>query len=263
MTQARRAKGLAGRSRRAWLLIVIPLVLLLAGLLLFQGLRRQAEQGGLPIPGASTASASASPTAATPTATTATPSPTPSTPSKGSSSPSAKPKDSAAATAALRACQAKVKAADEVLDAAKIGMRHWSEHIQAQTDANADKISVEKMDAIFDRTKKAGDEDEKRYDSAVKSYEGEDGSCRKVSGATAKTTQQLARCAEREKAQDPVLAAADDGMGDWTRHLAEMRRSEQGKIHNPQAKWLATWRAAPKNINAYDEAVEKFSPPDC
>ena len=142
-------------------------------------------------------------------------------------------------------------------------MRHWSEHIEAQTDMNAGKITHEEMEDIFDRTKKAGDEDEKRYDSAVKSYDDEDGSCREVSGASAKITQQLARCAERGKAQEPVLAAAKDGMGDWTKHLAEMRRSDQGKIHNPQQKWLATWRAAPKNIDAYDEAVEKFSAPQC
>jgi hypothetical protein len=262
MTQARRAKGLAGRGRRAGLLVVIPLVMLLAGLLLFQGLRQQAEQGGLPIPGALTASASASPDVATPTATTPTPSPSPSTPSRSSSSPSAKPNDSAA-TAALRACRTKVDAGDEVRSAARIGMRHWSEHIQAQTDANADKISEEKMEDIFDRTKTAGDEDEKRYDSAVKRYEDEDGSCRKVSGASAKITQHLARCAERDKAQEPVLAAAEDGMEDWIRHLGEMRRSDKGKIHNPQQKWLATWRAAPKNINAYEKAVDKFSAPDC
>ena len=82
-------------------------------------------------------------------------------------------------------------------------------------------------------------------------------------GRNDKTRRQLARCAEREKAQDPVLVAADDGMKDWITHLGDMRRSEQGKIHNPQQKWLATWRAAPKNIDAYDKAVEKFSAPQC
>ena len=60
-----------------------------------------------------------------------------------------------------------------------------------------------------------------------------------------------------------MLAAADDGMEDWVKHLGDMRRSEQGKIHNPQQKWLETWRAAPKNIDAYDEKAEKFSAPDC
>ena len=150
-----------------------------------------------------------------------------------------------------------------MLATAKTGMGHWSDHIQAQTDANSGEITIGEMEDIFDRTMKAGDEDEKRYRSAMKSYEDQDGSCRKVSGASAKITKQLARCAERGKAQDPVLGAADDGMEDWIKHLGDMRRSEQGKIHNPQQKWLATWRAAPKNIDAYDEAADKFSAPDC
>ena len=259
MTQARRAKGFAGRGRRAWLLIVIPLLMLLAGLLLFRGLGQQAEQGGLSIPGASTASSPASTDVATPTATPSAPSRTP-TPSPSRSS--AKPND-AKATAALRACRAKVKAGDEVLDVAKTGMRNWSDHVQAQTDANSGKIKIGEMEDIFNRTMKAGDEDEERYRSAVESSAGEKGSCREVSGASAQTRRQLARCAEREKAQDPVLAAADDGMKDWITHLADMRRSEKGKIHNPQQKWLATWRAAPKNINAYEKAADKFSAPRC
>jgi hypothetical protein len=237
------------------LLIVVPLLMLLAGLLLLRGLSRQAELGGLLVPGASTASASASPDVTTPTARTP-------TPSAEASTPRAQPDDSAA-MADLRACRAKVKAGDEVLAAAKTGMQHWSEHVQAQTDANAGKITVGEMEDIFDRTMKAGDEDEKRYSSAAKSYEDQDGSCREVAGASAKINQQLARCSERGKAQEPVLGAAADGVGDWIKHLGDMRRSEQGKIHNPLQKWLETWRAAPKNIDAYDEAADKFSAPNC
>lgn len=256
MTQARRAKGLLGRGRRAWLLVVVPLLMLLAGLLLLRGLSRQAELGGLPIPGASSTSAPASPDLATPTPTAPRPSPSPAT-------PSGEP-EGTAATAALRACQRKVGAGDEVLAAARTGMRHWSEHVQAQTDANSGEITVGEMEDIFNRTMKAGDEDEKRYSEAVKSYEDQNGSCRRVPGAQSKITEQLARCAEREQAQEPVLAAAKGGMGDWIKHLGEMRASEQGKIHNPLQKWLETWRAAPKNIDAYDEAADKFSAaPDC
>ena len=255
MTQARRAKGLSGRGRRAWLLILVPLLMLLAGLLLFRWVGRQAELGELSIPGASTASASASPAAVSSTATASTPSPSAATPSGQ--------QDDSAATAALRACKAKIKAADEVLAAAKTGMRNWSDHVQAQTDANAGKITVGEMEDIFDRTMKAGDKDEKRYSSAVKRYEDRDGSCREVSGASATINEQLARCGRREQGQEPVLAAAGDGMGDWIKHLGDMRRSEQGRIHNPLQKWIATWRAAPENINAYDKAADKFSAHDC
>jgi hypothetical protein len=215
--------------------------MLVAGTLIFLAISRRAELGPLPIPGASTATA---PTTAE------------------TSPPSAQPPDPAAA-AALKACRAKVEAADEVLTTAKTGMRHWSEHVQAQTDGNAGKITAGEMDDIFDRTMKAGDEDEKRYQAAVKSYKAQDGKCGNVPGASAQVSQRLARCAERGRAQDPVLDAAHDGMEDWMKHLGEMRRSAKGKIHNPQQKWLQTWRAAPKNIKAYDHAADKFSAPDC
>jgi hypothetical protein len=262
MTQARRAKGWSRRGRRAWLLIVIPLLMLLAGLLLFRGLSRQADVGGLPIPDASAASTSASPGVASPTASVATPSPSATTPSPSATTPSGRPNDSAA-IAVLRACRAKVKAGDEVLAAAETGMRHWSEHVRAQTDANEGKITVGEMEDIFERTMKAGDEDEKQYSAAVKGYEDQDGSCREVSGASASIREQLGRCTERGKAQEPVLAAAEDGMSDWIKHLGEMRRADQGKIHNPQQQWLETWRAAPKNIDAYNEAADRFSAPNC
>jgi hypothetical protein len=245
MTDARRA--LRPRRRRGvWLLIVVPLVLLVAGTLILLGLRRQAERGTLPIPLKSTRSASPVATVSTPRA-----------PSKESEAKAAK------AATALKGCRAKVHAADEVMAEGKDGMRHWAEHVEAQTDAFAGKITVGKMEDIFDRTMKAGDEDEKRYADAVKAYHNMDGSCRSVAGASAMVIKQLAQCAKRGRAQRPVLAAAEDGMADWTKHLAEMRRSMKGKIHNPQKKWLKTWRAAPPHINAYEKAVRRFSAPEC
>ena len=126
----------------------------------------------------------------------------------------------------MKGCRAKVRAADQVMAAGKDGMRHWAEHVQAQTDALAGKITVGKMEDIFDRTMKAGDEDEKRYTAAVKAYRHRDGSCRAVAGASAQVAKQLTRCADRGRAQRPVLVAAEDGMADWTKHLADMRRSE-------------------------------------
>jgi len=240
MTDARRALP-PRRRRRGWLLIAVPLVLLVVGTLILLGVRRQPDLATLPIPKELTQSAT--PAAADPT-------------------PSAEPPEAKAA-AALKGCRAKVQAADHVMAVGKDGMRHWADHVQAQTDAFAGKITVGKMEDIFDRTMKAGDEDEKRYTEAVKSYHNRDGSCRPVAGASAKVTKQLNDCTKRGQAQRPVLATAEDGMADWTKHLAEMRRSMKGKIHNPQKKWLKTWRAAPPHINAYEKAANRFSAPRC
>ena len=238
MTEARRA--LPPRRRwGVWIIIIVPLVLLVAGLLIVLGLRRQADLGNLPPQ----------------------PSRSPSI-DVGGATPGGRPPEADAA-AALKGCRAKVQAGDKVMAAGQTGMRHWSEHIQAQTDFNAEKISLKKMDAIFDRTRKAGDEDEKRYVKAVKAHEDRSGSCKKIPGASAAIAKQLARCAKRGDAQQPVLDAAKDGMADWTKHLGVMRKSIKGKIHNPQKKWLRTWRAAPPHINAYKKAAARFSAPNC
>ena len=222
--------------------------MLLAGTLGLLGLNRQADLGRVPLPGVS--ATSASPTVAV------------TTPRPPSATPSGKPDDSAA-MAALRACRAKVKAADEVLAAAKPGMQNWADHVQAQTDVDSGAITESEMEDIFDRTRRAGDEDEKRYNAAVRNYEDQDGSCREAAGASTRITEQLTRCSKRAQAQEPVLAAAEDGMADWIKHLGDMRRSDQGKIHNPAQQWREAWRAAPRNIEAYEEAAEKFSGPDC
>jgi hypothetical protein len=238
VARARRALRPPRRRRRVWLLIVIPLVVLLTGTVIILQLSRLAKSGGLPMPDLSSLTQPTESGGAT----------------RGGHS---------TAAAVLRNCHAKVEAGDKVLTVAKQGMRVWSEHIQAQTDANAGKITLHEMDDIFERTRKSGAEDAQRYKTAVDGYRREKGPCTAQSDPSADLREQLARCAQRETAQQPVLRAAEDGMSDWIRHLAEMRRSKQGKIHNPQKKWLQTWRAAPKNINAYDKAAEKYSAPNC
>jgi len=239
------------RRRNLWILAAVALAVVVAGTLVVFGVTRQAEDSRPDTlaspPGSSSTSAS-----------TVSPDATPST----QSTPSTAPQDSGAA-AALNGCRTKVQAGDDVMAAAEVGMGHWSEHIQAQTDANAGKITVEEMEEIFSRTMEAGDEDEQRYTEAVKTHDGQDGSCQAVADASAEVTAQLVRCAERGRAHQPVLDAAADGMADWTKHLGEMRRSMKGKIHNPQKTWLRTWRAAPPHINAYEKAAKQFSAPDC
>ena len=251
MTQARRAVG-PRRRNAVFLFVGVALLLLVVGVLIILGLGRQADTGNLPIP---------RPFSSAPASTTAT-DPTPTGPTRTDPTRTGSAQEESADTA-LKACRANVAAADKVLAVGKDGMLNWSEHIQAQTDANEGEITIAEMDAIFDRTMKAGDHDETRWADAIKAHQKTSGSCKNVAGAPTEVANQLARCAERRRAQEPVLNAAHDGMADWTKHLGEMRRSMKGKLHNPQQKWLQTWRAAPPHINAYKQAVGRFSAADC
>lgn len=180
-----------------------------------------------------------------------------------SSSPGGDGTAAAEAKRALAACQAGVRARDDVIEAASTGVGHWSEHVQAQTDVYAGKLSTESMDAIFKRTRLAGPDDVRRYQEAVSAAEDRSAGCDPVASAPAAVSDQLQSCLQRSKAQEPLLKAGADGMDDWESHLADMRRSRMHHVDDAQGVWLRAWRAAPGHIKAYQQANEEFDAPAC
>ena len=195
------------------------------------------------------------------------PAPTPS----ASPTPSATAKPTATATpasaeavAAMEACQERVRAADEVLKEARTGIAHWDAHVGAERDARDGAISVDERQRIFSETRLKGPADQKRYADAQRAYERvRDASCGKAKGADAKVAATLSRCQERANAQGRLLRAAAAAMGDWKDHLADMQRSREIHVDNAQEVWLAAYRAAPKNLNAYEKALRDFDAPRC
>ena len=189
----------------------------------------------------------------------ASPSPTP------SETPTPTPDPAAVkAQQALDACQAKVEAADEVIAEAKTGIEHWALHVDAQRQADLGNYTIEQMTAQFKATRLKGPGDQKRYHDALKTYEDRQGaSCGKVSKAPEKIAAALAKCATRSGDQQPVLPAGAAGMKDWAAHLAAMQRNKLYHLPNAQEIWLKAYRAAPKNINAFDHAIDKYDPPKC
>jgi hypothetical protein len=250
--------------------VVIPVVIAL-----LVGVGVVALQQGW-LSGDTSTTANPSPAATTTHATGHTMSTTPETPSASatptedessatprSPSPSRAGQAGAEVAQVLEGCQDKVRAADRVLKAADVGIGHWAEHVQAQTDANSGKISVKKMDAIFKRTRLDGPDDVKAYDRARDDVDQSSGSCDEPEGATGPDRDKIEDCAARSKAQRPVLAAAEDGMDDWESHLAAMRRSRMGHVNDAQGVWIRAWRAAPPHIKAYEKAAKGFDAPPC
>jgi hypothetical protein len=195
----------------------------------------------------------------------------PTTTPRANATPSSTPKASASATptangAAVKAmdeCRDRVRAADRVLEEAKPGIAHWEAHIKAQRDAERNAISAAEQQAIFKRTRLAGPSDQKRYADAANDVERTKGSCSKVDGADAAVKSAMAKCQQRSRAQKPVLAAADDVMRDWRKHLADMQRSRETHVKDAQRVWIRAYRAAPENINAYEKAIDNFDAPRC
>jgi hypothetical protein len=259
MAEPRRALVPARRRGRTLLLIAIPLaaLLIIGGVVLAQ-LQRTDGPAVTSVPGTSSETAahghSPSASVAAEPSKAAAPSRTP--------SPTATEKGTDAA-AVLAACQARVDAGDKLMAAAAVGMRHWSDHVQAQTDANAGRISARRMDRIFTRTRRLGPDDERKYRDAVAAHEGQSAGCEPSDGAPPDVADRLERCVQREQAQQPVLQTAGAGMTDWIRHQDQMRASRAGHAAHPQRTWLRTWRAAPPKIEAYEQAVADFEAPDC
>jgi hypothetical protein len=250
MARARRAK-----PRRSRALIALIVVALLAGGVV-AALRFW--PGSLvaisPTSGTSTTPSQASPSA-------------PATASSASPSPSASGGATAASAEAVRtleACQTRVRAADDVLKQARTGIGHWETHIDAQRRWDDGDISLEERQAQFKASRLKGPADQKRYSDAVRAYDDHrDADCGEVEDADAEIAATLDRCSERSKAQTPVMSAAAEAMGDWKQHLADMQRAKEVHVANAQEIWLAMYRNAPTNINAYNKAIRDFDAPPC
>jgi hypothetical protein len=258
MARARRAK-----PRRSRALIGLIVVALLAGGMV-AALRFWPNSLTAVGPTASPA-VETSPSVAAPStpATTASPSTAP-TPSASAKSRATATPASAAAVRAMEACQTRVRAADDVLDAAGTGIDHWEAHVDAERRAARGDISVKDRQAIFKETRLKGPADQKRYADAQRAYERvRDAFCGKAEGADATVAATLSKCRERAVAQGPLMRAAAAAMGDWKSHLADMQRSREVHVDDAQAIWIKAYRAAPKNINAYEKALRDFDAPRC
>ena len=171
---------------------------------------------------------------------------------------------SAEAVRALESCRERVRAADEVLKQARTGIGHWETHIDAQRRWEDGDISLEERQAQFKASRLKGPADQKRYSDALRAYDDHrDADCGEVEDADGEIAATLDRCSERSKAQTPVMSAAAKAMGDWKQHLADMQRAKEVHVANAQEIWLAMYRKAPTNINAYNKALRDFDAPPC
>jgi len=173
---------------------------------------------------------------------------------------------SAASKNALKACQQKVHAADEVLKEGKIGVKHWATHVQAQADNFDGKITITDMKGKFKATRLKGPDDIKRYNDALSAYDDLKGSCRKIADADGEVAAALAKCDKRSKAQKPMMKATADGMRDWKNHQKLMQANKDHQAGTPaqaQAAWLKQYHGAFKNLNEFKKASADFNPPTC
>lgn len=234
--------------RRVAILCTVPVVVIAAaaaGVLIWSA---QQNPTGLP-PSSAGSGAAVPPSSSTP------PSDSPA-PSENASGPTG---EQAAAAKAIADCRREVAQSESVLQAAGEGVDHWRQHVQAQTDLTLGRNTEAETKAIWKRTKLPGPSDVAKYETARSGHKAVADACKAVVAATSQQAEQLKLCRARLEKVRVALTGADLAMGDWADHLADMRKSASGHVHNAQEVWLDTWRAAPPNLEKYASAMDTLA----
>lgn len=152
--------------------------------------------------------------------------------------------DPATVALALTECRSQVLAAEEVIEAAGAGIRHWREHLRAQTDFDKGRLTYVGMESAFARTAKKGVDDRETWESAAASYESDPDSCGPIIGASGPQRSVMVDCAIRLNALEQAIPDGSAAMKDWTGHLARAHRDQDDE----NAEAAEHWSKPPKSV---------------
>lgn len=183
-------------------------------------------------------------------------------PSQAQESGAATPAGTAAElspSAELAACAGSLTAGDAVLAAARVGVDHWSQHVQARTDLLAGRQAEAVTKAIWKRTRLAGPSDQQQYAAALSAWNPKSSACAVLepTGEDARVREAAAACQTRAAAVARAITASRTAMTDWQTHLGNMARHAAGEMtaEHAQHLWVESWRTAPSHISAYQTAM--------
>ncbi len=176
--------------------------------------------------------------------------------SSGSASPTARPGSQSAGpvrlTGPLRACRARVRNAERVVDVANGGVTRWRTHVQARTDMLAGRISEARMEKLWVYTQERGPKDQRRFRTVLRDYR-PPAPCRRLRDVPPAQRRLADSCTARAGRATRAVRAARAAMRDWRDHLATMAAFSDGKMtaSMAQGRWVKAWNAAPANIMAF------------
>ena len=218
---------------------------------------------------------------ATRTAPVLSPTPSPPTPSgtapptaspsaSASPSPSASQQTAARATALPRAlleCGKAVRTAERTVAAAESGARNWGDHVRAYRELVDGDMSYRQADKLWNTTKKAGPDDQRRFRRVLKAYEPADDACRGVTRQAGRAHADLAAaCARRGTAASAAVDRSRRVLDVWADHLEQMREREAQDLSDARARKLfrKAVRAAPGQLRDLDRARDRLADaPEC
>src|SRR5215207_9184840 len=156
---------------------------------------------------------------------------------------------------AAAACAREIAAGEALVEAARTAAGHWREHVEARTNLLSGKNSLATTRAIWKRTRLAGPTDLASLASAATAQAKARGGCSTISGTAAEP------CRQRLAALDVAASAGRATARDWANHLSMMAAHAAGAFgaEHAQHEWVAAWRGAPKNLNAFKRADEALA----
>lgn len=149
-------------------------------------------------------------------------------------------------------CREQVDQAEAVLKAGRTGIEHWNQHVQAQTDVLAGRISQQDFETTIKDTRDLGPRDLSRWDDALGRWKDDPQACSGVNGATPEDAAALGKCGRRLNALRTALPSAKAAIEDWRKLQSAMSREDE--LGSKNKDWLAIWKKAPANITAWESA---------
>jgi len=255
MTERRTGRHRPARqSRKVWPIVVGVLVLCAAAGGTAWGLSRGGSSGAAPSPAATTTRHTSSEAAPPPAPATSSASPVSSATTSTTTTPSA-------ALRQLTECRAALGTGQRLVAAADQNYADWSAHVYAQTDYDKGKITFKQAQGIWDRTKKAGPGDLKKYGTAKKAWDKADHkACTGLKAGDGAAPNVVKACGDRSAAMLDLIAKAGPVYTGWKGHQIQMTHTEE-KSSDPDAyfkEWFGRVHHAEQPLAAYKKAQTAY-----
>lgn len=150
-------------------------------------------------------------------------------------------------------CRGQVNAGDRAVKAARQSYQDWYEHVHAELDLDAGKITFDKAEAIWNRTHKLGTKDMSNFGTTKALYKTEGKACSKVvpEQVLAPFTDDARDCKKRAAAIADTVAAGSKVADDWSKHTLQHRTKQTTDPSEYHDAWMKLVRAAPKHLKAF------------
>lgn len=164
-----------------------------------------------------------------------------------------------AVEASMKDCRSAWDAQLKSLGAAADSLQQWQTHVTAMNQLVAGKITLDRANRFWERTRVQAAEKVERFSAADRAYTDADHSCRAPDEAQDADLAAFSACEKGIAQRDQALEAARVAIGTWHHHVMDMNLLRAGKMSPERAiqLWQKYWKQGVAQLNEYRTAVRK------